>query len=50
MNIDFEITQNGYTLRDALVLSDDNTLTDAEIETMKQARFDNWYAIMITWS
>jgi hypothetical protein len=48
MTIDFEITQNGYTLRDALVLPDDHVLTDAEIEAMKQARFDNWYAIITT--
>jgi len=48
MTIDFEITQNGYTLRDALVLPDNHALTDAEIEAMKQARFDNWYAIITT--
>ena len=48
MIIDFEITQSGYTLRDALVLPDDHTLTDAEIEAMKQARFDKWYAILTT--
>ena len=48
MIIDFEITQNSYTLRDALVLSDDHTLTDVEIEAMKQARFDIWYAVITT--
>jgi len=48
MIIDFEITQNGHTLRDALVLDDDHTFTDAEIEAMKQARFDNWYKIITT--
>jgi hypothetical protein len=48
MIIDFEITQNGYTLRDALLLPDDHTLTDAEIEAMKQQRFDNWYTIITT--
>lgn len=48
MIIDFEMTQNGYTLRDALVLPDDHNLTDAEIETMKQERFDNWYTIITT--
>lgn len=46
MVIPFEVTQNGYTLRDALHLPDDHTLTDAEIEQMKQTRFDNWYAIL----
>ena len=48
MVIEFEITQNGYVLRDALVLDDDHTYTDAEIEAMKQARFDNWYAVITT--
>ena len=48
MNINFEITQNGYTLRDALVLPDDHTLTDSEIENLKQQRFDNWYTVITT--
>ena len=46
MIILFEITHNGHTLRDALHLDDDHTLTDAEIEQIKQTRFDNWYAII----
>lgn len=48
MIIPFEITQNKYTLRDALHLEDDHTFTDVEIEQMKQARFDNWYAVITT--
>ena len=48
MIIDFEITQNGYTLRDALVLPDDYVPTDAEIEAIKQQRFNNWYIIITT--
>jgi hypothetical protein len=48
MKIDFEITQNGYTLRDALNLDDNHTYTDEEIEQMKQTRFDNWYTIITT--
>jgi hypothetical protein len=48
MIINFEITQNGYTLRDALVLPDNHGLTDAETEAMKQQRFDNWYAVITT--
>jgi hypothetical protein len=46
VKIDFEITQNGYTLRDALVLPDDYVLTNAEIEIIKQQRFDNWYNVI----
>jgi len=48
MIIDFEITKNNLTHRDALVLPDDHKLSDAEIEAMKQARFDAWYAIITT--
>ncbi len=46
MKINFEITQGGYTLKDAIILPDDHSLTDAEIETMKQQRFNDWYAIV----
>jgi len=46
MVINFEISQDGYTLKDAIVLEDNHTLTEAEIETMKQKRFNDWYAIV----
>jgi hypothetical protein len=39
IKIDFVI--NGFS--DALHLADDHGLTDAEIEAMKQARYDKWY-------
>lgn len=48
MKIDFEITQNGYIFRDAIHLPDNHNLTAAQIEAMKQARFDAWYAIITT--
>jgi hypothetical protein len=48
MIIDFVITQNNHTFSDALILADDHTFTDEEIEAMKQARFDNWYTIITT--
>ena len=38
IKIDFTI--NGFT--DALHLADDHGLSDAEIEDMKQARYDKW--------
>lgn len=47
ITIDFSITKDYYTLVDALVLPDDHGLTDAEIEVMKQKRFDDWYALII---
>lgn len=44
IKIDFEI--NGF--RDALHLADDHNLTDAEIEAMKQERYDKWFAFINT--
>ena len=38
IKIDFEI--NGFS--DALHLADEHGLSDAEIEAMKQARYDKW--------
>lgn len=38
IKIDFTI--NGFS--DALHLADNHGMTDAEIEAMKQARFDKW--------
>lgn len=48
MKIDFEVTNGTYTLRDAIHLPDDHTYSDAEIEAMKQARFDKWVQIITT--
>jgi hypothetical protein len=42
ITINFEI--NGY--KDALFLADSHTLNDAEIEAMKQQRYNKWYAII----
>ena len=48
MKIDFEF-QTAYGLfRDALHLPDDNTLTDSEIEALKQERVDNWIVLVTT--
>lgn len=44
IKIDFTI--NEYT--DALHLPDDHGLTDAEIETMKQERYNKWFAFINT--
>lgn len=48
MNLEFEITKNGFTLRDALVLPDNHGFNKTQIEAMKQARFDAWYALVTT--
>lgn len=42
MQIVFEFDYKGVSFKDALVLPDDHTFTDVELEAMKQERFDNW--------
>jgi hypothetical protein len=48
MSDDFEIGTEPYVLKDALVMrvSDYDSFTPDEIAAMKQARYDNWYAIV----
>lgn len=46
IKIDFEFDSPHGVFRDALHLPDDHTMTDAEIQAMKQQRFDNWLAIV----
>ena len=48
MTIEFEITDGVNTLRDAIVLADGVTMTDAEIEAMKQQRFNDWLIVINT--
>ena len=48
MDIQFEMTDGVNTLRDAIVLPEGVTMTDAEIKAMKQQRFDNWIKIITT--
>jgi hypothetical protein len=45
IEIKFTISQpdESYKFSDTLILADDHGLTDAEIEAMKQARYDKWY-------
>jgi hypothetical protein len=46
MKIDFSFSSQYGTFSDALVLEDNHAFTDAEIETMKQQRFDNWIVVI----
>lgn len=46
VKIDFEFESTYGVFRDALHLPDDHGLSDAEIQAMKQHRFDNWCAIV----
>ena len=44
IKIDFEFDSPYGVFRDALHLPEDHTYTDAEIQAMKQQRYDNWWA------
>ncbi len=46
ITIDFEISKDGYTLKDAIVLPEDHGMTNEAIEALKKKRFDDWYAIV----
>lgn len=46
MIIDFEFQTKYGVFRDALHLSDEHTLSDEEIQTMKQQRVDAWIAVI----
>jgi len=46
MKIDFSFSSEYGTFSDALHLPDDHAFTDAEIEAMKQQRFDNWITVI----
>jgi len=48
MKIDFSFDTQYGKFADAIVLPDEHTLTDAEIEAMKQQRLDNWIAVLTT--
>jgi hypothetical protein len=46
IKINFELNRDGYFFKDAIVLPVGHGFTDAQIEEMKQKRFDDWYAIV----
>jgi hypothetical protein len=46
VKIDFEFDSQYGVFRDALHLPEDHGLSDAEIQALKQQRFDNWIAIV----
>lgn len=46
VKIDFEFESKYGVFRDALHLPDDHGMTDEQVATMKQQRFDNWIAII----
>jgi hypothetical protein len=46
MKIEFTFDTEYGVFRDALHLPDDQTFSDADIEEMKQARLNNWIAVV----
>lgn len=46
IKIDFEFDTPHGVFRDALHLPDGHTFTDAEIQSMKEQRRDNWIAVV----
>lgn len=46
IKIDFEYNTKYGMFRDALYLPEDHTFTEADIESMKEQRRDNWIAIV----
>lgn len=46
IQIIFEADTKYGVFRDALYLPDDHSLTETEIDAMKQQRVDNWLAIV----
>jgi hypothetical protein len=46
INIDFEFETKYGKFADAIWLSEDHTLSDIEIQQLKQQRLDNWLAII----
>ena len=45
--IDFEITRDGMSYKDAIVLPEDHGISDDQILAMQQERFEVWYANVI---
>jgi hypothetical protein len=46
IKIDFAIGEEPAVFRDALYLPPDHAFSDADIETMKQERYNNWLAVV----
>lgn len=43
IKIEFEITRDGMTFRDAIVLPIGHGYTEEQLEELKQKRFNDWY-------
>jgi hypothetical protein len=43
IKIEFEMSRDGMTFRDAIVLPIGHGFTDEQLEELKQKRFNQWY-------
>ena len=46
ITINFELSRDGHSFKDAIILPVGHGLTEIQIEELKQKRFDDWYAIV----
>ena len=46
--INFTIEKNGLSFSDAIILEDDVIISEIELETLKQSRFNTWYTVITT--
>ena len=46
IKIEFEMTRDGKTFRDAIVLPIGHGYTEAQLQELQQKRFDDWYEIV----
>jgi len=42
IKVDFQITKDGLTFSDSIVLQDNNGMTESQIDEMKQSRYNAW--------
>lgn len=48
ISIDFSFDTKYGTFSDSILLPEDHTFTETEIETMKQQRLENWICVVET--
>jgi hypothetical protein len=46
ITIKFELSRDGKTFRDAIVLPIGHGYTEAQLQELQQKRFDDWYEIV----
>ena len=46
IKIEFEMTKDGKTFRDAIVLPVGHGYTEAQLKELQQKRFDDWYEMV----